>query len=493
MIIPFEGWAPDQADLANPGDIDASGVLPYEAGYRPSPGLSAVVSALDARCRGAASVTDSDGNAIIYAADQTKLYQNSGATFSNVSKSGNYSRGDDSRVEFALYGNTVISTDYDTAVQGKAFSASLFSDLIDGTHKPKARTMAVVGNFLMLGNTNDTTDGQKQSRVWWSAARDITDFDPSASTQSDFEDIGDGGWVQRIVGLENSALIFMERQIIRARAVGPPLFFDFSEVVDKEQGTSIPGSVAAHGRRAFFWSHAGFYANESGVSHPIGDGKVDREFHNQIEEAHFSRVSSAIDDVNKLYVIAFPGTGNTAGLPNRRFFYHWPSGRWAYDPTELEWVFNSLTLGYTLDQLDDISASLDALPYSLDSRAWTGGRGIVGGFNTSHAACTFTGSNAAVSITTKEVAIGGGRRVRVNRARPLIDTSSATLATAARLREADTASFDTARAMATEGHCPVNVKGRYHSFKLAGASGLSWNFARGIDIPDAHIRLAGGR
>ncbi len=484
MIVPFDGWTPDQPDLASPGDIDASGVIPYEGGYRPSPGMSAVVSALDARCRGAAAVTDEAGNAAIIAADSAKIYRNSGSSFSDVSKSGGYSRADDSRVEFHLYGTKVVSTDFDSAVQAANLSGGNFADLITGTYKPKARTAAVVGGFLMLGNTNDDTDGQKPSRCWWSAFRDITSFDPSASTQSDFEDISDGGWVQRLVGLDNSVLVVQERQIVRARFVGPPFFFDFSEVVDKQRGTPIPGSIASRGRLMFGISEEGFFVNEAGASRSIGDGKADREFWSQIATAHFSRVSAAIDDQNKCYVVAFPGTGNTNGLPNRRFFYHWPSGRFGYDPTELEWVFNSLTLGYTLDELDAISAQLENLPYPLDSRAWTGGRAVLGGFNTSHAACTFTGANAAASITTKEVSLGGGRRVRCRRAFPLVDTSSATLATAGRLNESGTATFQTARAMTSEGHCPINVKARYHSFKLQVPQGTSWTFARGIQMDD---------
>ena len=33
--------------------------------------------------------------------------------------------------------------------------------------KPRARHVDVVREFLVLGNTNDTTDGAVPNRVWW--------------------------------------------------------------------------------------------------------------------------------------------------------------------------------------------------------------------------------------------------------------------------------------------------------------------------------------
>lgn len=59
------------------------------------------------------------------------------------------------------------------------------------------------------------------------------------------------------------------------------------------------------------------------------------------------------------------------------------NGRWSQGEVNTELVLRTLSQGFTLDQLDSFG-NLDALAYSLDSRAWTGGEFKLGAFDTSH-------------------------------------------------------------------------------------------------------------
>lgn len=477
--LKYEGWQPDSPSYSD-GEIDALNVIPDPDGYRPLPAFASVVTGLDSRAMGAGAVQDTAGNAAVFAGNQAKLWKNSSSTFANVSKAAGYTTADDGRWEFSLYGTNVVATNYDDPVQNYDMASSaLFADLITGTYKPKARTLAVVGEFLILGNTVDGTDGAQPSRVWWSSFNNIVNFDPAASTQSDFQTIPTGGWVQKLVGGEY-LMVFMDKQIIRAPYVGPQLIFDFSQIVDRQRGTPIPGSVAAQGRLILFISEDGIYAQDGVGSTPVGVGKVNRWFWNLIQTANFSRVSSAIDPLNNLYMVAFPGTGST-GNPNYLLILHWPSGRFAYAQVDTEIVFSSLTLGYTLDALDAISATLEALPYSLDSRAWTGGKSQLGVFDTTHAAGTFSGSNLAASITTREFQMYPGRSCKMRKVRPIVDTSAATVSVGVRRRQADAVTTKTATAMESSGVCGANAKGMYQRVTTAIPAASTWTFAQGVE------------
>src|SRR5690554_5673622 len=62
---------------------------------------------------------------------------------------------------------------------------------------------------------------------------------------------------------------------------------------------------------------------------PIGDQKVDRFIWRSVDQGNLHRISAAIDPINKLYILCYPGSGSANGTPNRLLIYNWTIGRWS--------------------------------------------------------------------------------------------------------------------------------------------------------------------
>lgn len=479
--VNFTEWRPDLSDYRNQGDTVVRNVIPHEDGYDPFPNILSQSDAITARCQGAVGAKDISNNIYIYAGDATKLYRLADQTFTDISN-GTYTTAASSTWEFAAFGTTLIATNYDDAVQSIEVQGSgTFADLITSTSQPKAKHIDIVRDFVVLGNIED--GGAIPNRVWWSAINDPADFDADVTTQSDFQNIATGGHVQRIVGGVEYGLIFMESQIWRMTYVGSPLIFQF-DAIDRRRGTPIPNSVVAFGRLVFFISQEGFFVSDGVTSTPIGDDKVDETFWGQFDIANAHRLSAAVDPVTKSVLWLFPGTGNSGGVPNKIFLYKWTEQKFAEllveDFTSApEFLFWGGSQGYTLEGLDSVSASIDALTESLDSPAWQGTEKLAC-FDTAKKMNLFTGSNLAATIETAEYSTGD--RSLVRNVRPLVDVSSATIAVASKTKLADTSTYGTAVTMTDDGDCPVLSDGRYHKVRLSIPAAADWNHAQGIEV-----------
>ena len=349
--IPFGDWMPDLPDFANPGATVARNVLPVENYYGPLGALEATTDALTARALGAARGKDTSGSNFNYAGDATKLYEVRAAGITDKSKGGGYSTGSGEIWEFATFESRLIGTNWTDPVQGIDIGAAgLFADQFTSTLKPKARHIATIREFLFLGNTNDATDGDVPYRTWWGAYKDALDMDPDAQTQSDFEDRPAGGDVQRLIGGVEYGVLFQQTAITRVTYAGGETIFQFDSI-DRKRGTPIPNGVVGHGRLIFFPSEEGFFVNDGTQSHPIGVNQVDKTFAKQFDLNDANLVSAAIDPLNKLYAIAFPGSGGVLKI----FFYNWIDRRWSEAEVDLELLFNSTAEAFTLEGLDAVA------------------------------------------------------------------------------------------------------------------------------------------
>ena len=480
--ISFGEWLPDQAALGNRGVTNVNNLVPYGGGYRPLAAMAAYSSSsLDARCQGATAAQDANGNTWIYAGDATKLYRLLNGTFSDVSKAGGYNVPVDDQWEFTQYTNTLIATNITDPVQSVSVGGSAFADLIVSTNKPKARHCAVVRDFLVLGNTSDATDGAQPQRVWWSALDDITDFDPDAVTQCDFNDQHEGGWVQRIVGGAEYGMIVQERSISRMTYVGTPLIFQI-DPIDRQRGSPIPGSIIGWGRLVFWISDEGFFSSDGQQSYPIGQDKVDHTFWDQFDFANFGRVSAAIDPINKLVMWTFPGTGSTGGNPNKVYIFNWVDAKWSQADIVAFFLVRLATQGYTLEELDQFSTSMETLTPSLDSRQWSGGEARMAAFGSDNKLYFFTGGNLQAVIETGEIQPIPGKRSRISTIRPLVDTANVAISIASRVRDADAATYGSSVTINTDGEAFTQSEGRYHRARLSLSSSTSWTHALGVEI-----------
>lgn len=490
-IIEAGEWLPDRGDVGNPGVTVALNVLPDIDGYRPQQDLAVVSDAADARVQGGGACVDAGGATSIYIGDKTKLYRLNGALLTDVSGGTTFATPADLSVEFTCFGDEVLSTNFQDPVQKvTAGVGTTFSDSFTSTLKPKARHIATLRDQIILGGTQDAVDGSKPNRVWWGGLASSVDMDPSAVTQSDFQDVQDAGFVQKVVGGAEYGLVFMEEAIERMDYVGSPLIYEFSRI-DRKRGALVPNSVIGFGRYVFFWSPEGVFMTNGVESVPIGQNKVDRWLLSQLTNSDFPAVSSAIDPVNKLVAWSFPGTGSSGITPNTILYYEWVDKRFSYvtgiTHTRL---IDGLTRGSTLDSLDaDVGTDIDdaaLFPYSFDSGAYSGGQRVMQAVDASNQIAEFTGANLAATIDSKEVQLFPGFRARTSKIRPITESSGSsvtlTAGAAGRERQNDTVTFDTLTSQVTDGFCPSNNSSRYHRFRTSIAAGGTWEKFQGWGV-----------
>lgn len=517
MKIPFGDWLPDLPDLDNPGLIKCQGVFPQATSYIPVPKWTSItgdITPLNAISGdgglagvnfGMIDVADSEGTVFIYLGDKTKLYEVRADNTINDESGTTYTAGINPGWEFVVFNNNVLATNFTDPLQSMTLGAGLtsaFADHITGTLKPKGRRMAVVRDFVVLGDTNDTTDGNVPWRVWWSAFGNSTNFDPDSATQCDFEDIKSGGKVTKIVGGVEYAIVFQEKKISRMTYVGSPVVFRF-DAVDRQRGCPYPNSIAEHGRMIFYMSEEGPHIFDGTNSTPIGEGKMNRTFLNEFDPNQRDGISAAIDPKRKLYLIMFPGAGATGGMSNKIYAYYWPAARWSEIPIDTSLATRLIplflakirTFGYTLEGLDAIGTNIDdadVFPFSFDSDAYKGGRFQIRGISQAGTIVTLDGTNQDATFGLQESRMIDGKRSFIENIRPLVDgTNAVTGRLGRREQTGDAVTFTSTTSMNAIGEIPFRSTSRYHRPEIFVAEDETWSHAIGIDIPPDSVRPVG--
>lgn len=486
LEVPFGEYLPDLPDYKNPGITAAKNIIPHLKGYLPLKSLSAVTDALDARCRGAAAVRDSDANVYNYAGDATKLYvQSSGSMIDVTNLGGNYSTGAREYWEFVKWGEKVIATNYSDDPQIITMGDANFADLSGSP--PRARHIAIINpGFVVMANLNESGT-IRPTRVRWSGINDETQWTTDKGKQSDFQDLFSsapqgGGWIQKVVGGEYG-IIFQEDAIWRMDYAGTPPIFNINEIV-AGTGTPARNSVVKVGEQIFFLGQDGFYklVSGSGVV-PIGSNRVDMTFLSEIDPGSFDRVWGAADPTQRLIIWIYPGAGSSGGNPNKALIYDWVNDRWGPGEFEAEIIFSSLGAGYTLEELDTLSASLDDLTASLDSREYTGGALQLGAFDTDHKKATFSGPAYDWQLETVEAEIGNGMRAYIDGVRPLIDGDSLSISVQLGSRGKQDEPFSFGASVSPESETNIahfRNDDRYHRARIIGSG--DFNHAIGCQV-----------
>lgn len=481
MQIRLGAWTPDQPPLENQGALEALNVIPAAKSYRPLPAFSSVTSALTARAQGWFSCRDLDGNIHNFAGDATKLYKlsSNGLTWSDVSRvsGGAYATDASGGWAFCQFDNSVIAVNgVDSPQEFTLGTDTNFAAL--GGSPSIGRFVVTIRDFVWMGRITSA-----QNRVKWSGIADPTAWTISQVTLSDEQDIADGGYIMGITGGE-AGLILQRNAIKRATFVGPPVIFQFDEI-SKNIGAMAEGSISAYENDVFFLSDNGFYHCYAQLElKRIGAEIVDKYFLDDFDQSYPHRITSAIDPQNSLYVVSYPGSGNSGGTPNKGLMYHWPTQRWARYEQEVEMVYAAQSQsGYTLDTLDSVNTSIDALPYSLDSVNFTGtGRLQLAAFDTTHKSGFFSGSNMAATVDTNEFQPLPGQRAAITAIRPLVDGTSltATVRPITRSLQSTAPTIGSAISL-NNGIANMRVNARYHRFRIEVAAGGTWKHIQGVD------------
>lgn len=492
-VLPVLEWVPDAAALGNKGSVRIVNAVPGTNSYKPFPSFAVLTDALTGYARGAIDVRDRDGNVFQYAGDETALYQLSGTSWEDITRVESeepdpYATGTEERWEFVRWKNQVLATNFSDEPQKITLGGTNFEDL---TSDFRCRRLAVVKDFVVAANTFDSSDGNVSDRVRWSAFNNEADWTVSPSTGADFRDLK-GGPVLKVFGGEYGTIL-ASNSVYRMEFTGAPDFFQINETVP-DIGVLGPGAAARIGSTVFMWSNQGFVAvtSASGTPAPIGAGKVDRYAFQDLDDSYLHRISCVADPKSGRVFWAYPGAGNSGGRPNRIIVYDRALNRWGLIEQEVELLWRAGGVGFTLEQLDDFSASLDDLEVSLDSSQWKGGGAILmGAFNSERKHGFFDGQPMTATVDTAEREIHAGHRTQLNSFRALVDGGSVTAQVGRRDDLADEVAWGPVLSKTGSGRFTCRVNARYHRFRLH-LSG-NWSDAIGTQIEADDARRAGGR
>ena len=504
MILPIADYAPD-LPVNNSSGMSANVVNLFpktKESWGPVGTLNQYSSnALDKPCLGAQVAIDTGANNYLFAGTADKLYELSPGTtaFADVSKGGGYTLPTGEAWYFTQYGQRIIAAGEGQNLQSFVLGSSTqFADLAGSP--PQARYITTIKDFVMVANTFDGTNGVQPQRVQWSAIDDPTTWPASGSTAeaqllAGSQIIpGDQGWIKGIVGNLGTAdgAIFFERAVFRVVFQGSPTVFGFYPA-EGVRGTPASKSIVQFGALVYYLGEDGFYVFDGSTSRPIGVDRVDKTFWNTVNIAYLANVVGAVDPINRLVMWLYPSNSATGGVSDSLLVYNWVLDKWGFAQVNAEYIFRAITQGYSLDSLDSTGFTLDTLPFSLDSRVWTGGQVIIGAFSTAHQLCYFTGTPANATADTVELEPfgGGGKRGFISSTRPMIDGGSPTVQIGTRQTLQATPSFSTASAVNSNGECPVRADGRYMRARIQTTG--NFTHLQGVEIPEDSIKQTGRR
>ena len=455
-------WLPDQPGLTG-ALTDAKNVVPVINGYGAFP--SAQVFSNNATENLLTVIAGQFGNTVqLFAPSANNIFKfdPGDLDLDDVSKSGGYSSV--AEWKFTQFGKVLIGASGNHKLQSWTIGTSTaWADL--NASAPSARFVTVVRDFVVAANESSTPN-----RVYWSDINDETNWTSGPTSQSDFQDIADGGNIQGLTGGEYG-LIFLEKAIYRMSYIGSPLFFQF-DAISRTLGCYEPNSIIQKGGLTFFLSEDGFYTCDGQNVTPIGAEKVNRWFFDDVDEGNIDKMSAAVDPERNIVSWCYPNTSGGRSI----IVNNWQTSRWSYAIKTLDFIANAATVGTTLEQLD-IFVSLEGVPASLDSRLWAGGKPLFAGVRGAQI-ILFGGPPMTPQVISGD--IEEGMQSIAKTAWPQIDGGSADIAIASRFRLDQDVVFGSDVPATSENRVSLRSVGRYHRVRVKPTG--NWKTIMAIDL-----------
>ncbi len=378
--------------------------------------------------------------------------------------------------QFAQFNNFVIAVQINTAPQVYDLTTSTAFAALAGS-PPAARYIAVVNRFVVLSGLGTSFP----YRVQWSGLNATTTW-TSGVNSSDFQDLPDGGLVRSVGGGEYG--LITQDGCIRRMVFAPGSSYVFQiERIVQDQGIFGPLSLVRAGDRLFYCGTDGFKMLAPGAYPvPIGKERVDRTFFADVDTGYFNVLLGGTDPNTTRVFWAYKSLTGTANQFDKVLIYDYALDRWALiTGWSGEYVGQAVRPGYTLDGLDTLSGSIDALTIgSLDDLTTTT-QGRLAFADTSHKLAFSGAQNLEAIMETSEQEVDTQARVRVQGSRPDTDAPTCYISIATRENLQSTPSYSTERAVLGTGYAPANVSTRLARAKLRIPAQTNWIFARGVE------------
>jgi hypothetical protein len=420
----------------------------------------------------------------VLTADTFTVAATAGGTAINTSSAGSgthsvtwlySSLSSDAQWQFAQFGSLVFATQKNAVLQVyNLASSTAFAD--NSGSPPQASYISVVGRFLVLSGLLSNP-----YRIQWSALNDTTGW-TSGVDSSDYQDFPDGGIVRGVAGGEFGT-VFQDQAIRRMSYIpGSDVIFQIERIA-QDQGLFAPYSIVRAGIYTFFHSAQGFFKiAPGGLPEPIGRERVDRTFFDDLDKTDLKLFVGASDPRSTRAFWAYKSTSGVSGLYDKIIAFDYVLDRWSQISMSGEYLLGMSQPGITLENLDSISSSIDALGASLDSFA-VSTQPLIAQFSSEHKMGFFSGSNLEATLETAEQG-GDHERIKVIGFRPVTDAASFYGSCSYRetVQETPTSTLEIARNTRT-GRCDMRRSTRYSRFKVRIPASTAWSYAAGV-VPD---------
>lgn len=481
-LLPYAEYRPDVSDYEGQATRNLLNVIPRGDGYGPFPSFSAYTAALPSTCRGAFYALKFDGTVVTFAGTASRLYKlnNTDFTWSDVSSGGlAYSTlSSFAQWQFAQTGNLVFATQANAPLQVFDLTGSTtFSNALGSP--PQAAYVSVVGRFLVLSGLLSAP-----YRIQWCGLNNFNAANSwdNVTAGADFQDFPDGGIVRGVAGGE-AGVIFQDQAIRRMSYVpGSPIIFQIDRIT-QDKGLYAPYSIIRAGERIFFYAGQGFHKIEpGGVPEPIGREKIDRTFLADLDKGNLQLFIGAADPRSTRVYWAYKSVSGTTGAYDKILGYDFLLDRFFPILSTGEYLLGMSQTGLTLENLDSISPSLDALTLSLDAYA-TAVQPEIAQFSGAHVLGFFRGASLEATMESAEQGADDDR-ITIRGFRPITDAT--TLYGSASYRDSPSASPVAGAEVPVNtrtGRCDVRRDTRYSRFKVRIPAAASWTFCAGV-VPD---------
>lgn len=400
-MTPLIGFTPDADPTTQGIVIDCVNAIPTLKGMAGGPAQTLAVAglaALAAECRGAAVTVSTSGVKRIFAATQTKIYELTSSTWTDVSRAGNYTGSTENRVFFAQFGNAALAVNSTELLQ--ATTAGAFADVAGTT---KARIIVSAANFVLLFNTNDATFGVQPDRWYNSAYQDHTGWTVGTNQCNTGRLIGEGGEISAACRLGEYVVAYKSNAVFLGTYVGAPVVWQWTQIPG-DVGCIGPEAVTDLGGMQAFIGLDNLWLFDGTRPIPIASGTVRQFFFNDSDPTYRYRSIVKFDRQNNVVWFFYPAAGSTTGACNSALVYHLITKQWGRSNQSIEAAVNFVTPGLTINGLDAFAATIDALPnIPFDSQSWQSSGRNLAVFSTSHTLNSLTGTSTGGSMTLADV------------------------------------------------------------------------------------------
>ncbi|GCC47678.1 hypothetical protein chiPu_0032006, partial [Chiloscyllium punctatum] len=186
-------------------------------------------------------------------------------------------------------------------------------------------------------------------------------------------------------------------------------------------GLYAPYSIIRAGERIFFYAGQGFHKIEpGGVPEQIGREKVDRTFLADLDKGNLQLFMGAADPRSTRVYWAYKSVSGAVGTTYDKLLgYDFLLDRFFPVSMAGEYLLGVSQTGLTLENLDTISSSIDAMTLSLDAYA-TAVQPEIAQFNNAHVLGFFRGQNLEATLESAEQG-NDENRITIRGFRPITD------------------------------------------------------------------------